>query len=139
MIVTKNKEIKENFKITLKGQEIKHSTEVTILGIKISDDLMWERHVNTNLLPQIKNRVRCFKIIAKYLSPKFKSIYANAIYRSKILYGIDSWGGIQKTTIQKLQVQQNTMARVTLGKKGERLSTRQRERLLNWLPIHRRD
>ena len=137
MIVTKKTEIKENFTITLKGQEIKHLAEVTILGIKISDDLMWERHVLTNLLPQIKNRVRCFKMISKYLQPKFKSIYANAIYRSKILYGIDSWGGIQKTTIQKLQVQQNIMAKVTLGKKGDRLSTRQRERLLNWLPIDR--
>ena len=55
VVITKNKEIKSNFKITLKGKMIKHSPEVNILGLKISDDLMWERHVLTNLLPQIKN------------------------------------------------------------------------------------
>ena len=137
MIVSKNKEIKQNFNIILNGQEIKHSKQVTILGIKLSEDLLWESHVNTNLLPQIKNRVRCFKIIARYLSPRFKTIYANAIYRSKLLYGIDSWGGISKTTTQKIQVQQNIMAKTTLGKKGERMSAKQRERTLNWLPIYR--
>ena len=57
VVISKNQETKSNFKITLKGKEIKHSPEVKILGLKLSDDLMWERHVLNDLLPQIKNRV----------------------------------------------------------------------------------
>ena len=55
VVLTKNKDLRDNFKIVLKGQEIKHSPEVKILGLKILDDLLWERHMDTNLIPQIKN------------------------------------------------------------------------------------
>ena len=135
IILSKNQAVKDNFLITLKGQEIKHSPEVTILRLKISDNLMWECHVQTNLLPQIKNRVRSFKIVSRYLGPKFRRVYANSIYRSKILNGIESWGGIQKTYLTKLQQQQDIMTKITLGRQGDRLSPRQRQCLLKWLPL----
>ena len=134
-VLSRNKEKKEKFLIKLKGKEIKHSPEVKILGMMILDDLIWECHLTTNLIPQIKNQVRSFRIISKYLGPKFRKIYANAIYRSKLLYGIESWGSRQKVSISKLQAQQDIMAKLTLGKEGLCLSPRQRQRLLNWLPI----
>ena len=70
------------------------------------------------------------------MGPKFRRIYANACYRSKLLYGIEAWGGLLKGTIAKLQAQQDMMTKMTLGKDYSRLSARQRQRLLNWLPIN---
>ena len=51
------------------------------------------------------------------------------------MYGIESWGGCLKGSISKIQAQQDIMTKITLGKQGARLSPRQRQRLLNWLPI----
>ena len=123
VVISRNKEIKEKFSIILNGKEIKHSKEVEILGIKVADDLMWDRHIQTNLIPQIANRVRTYAAIAKYLGPQFRQIYANSCYRSKLLFGIKSWGGAQKVTINKLQSFQDKMTKIALGKEGWRLST----------------
>ena len=135
VIVTKNEKVKEEFTVRLNGKDIKHTTEIKILGINVSESLMWDRHVEKNLLPQVKNRVRVFRIVSRYMGQKFRRMYANAIYRSKILYGIEAWGGVQKTLMSKLQAQQDIMSKLTLGKEGSRLSARQRQRTLNWLPI----
>ena len=71
----------------------------------------------------------------RYLGPRFKKNYANACFRSKLLYGIEAWGGVNKTLLSKLQAQQDIMTKLTLGKEGRRLSANQRQRILNWLPI----
>ena len=83
VIVSKDEQVKKDFTIKLNGEVIKHSTEVKVLGIKISDSLMWDRHVEKVLIPQIRNRIRIFRQVAKYMGSKFRRMYANVIYRSK--------------------------------------------------------
>ena len=136
MLISKDKIKKQNFKIIINNKEIKHSTNVNILGVSIEDNLMWDHHINKNLIPQLNNRVRTFKQVSRYLGNKFKTVYANSIYRSKLMYGIESWGGALKTTITKLQNIQDKMTKLTLGTKGQNMSGRQRQRFLGWLPIH---
>ena len=135
VVVSKEDKIKEEFEVKLKGKVVKHSKEIKVLGIKITDNMMWDRHVENILIPQLKNRVRTYGLISKYLGPKFRRIYANACYRSKLMYGIESWGGVQKTLVTKLQNIQDKMTKLTLGRDGRTLSARQRQRKLYWLPI----
>ena len=52
------------------------------------------------------------------------------------MYGIESWGGALKTTITKLQNIQDKMTKLTLGNRGQNMSSKQRQRFLGWLPIH---
>ena len=92
MVTTKNQDTKDNFEINLGGKLIKHQKEVTVLGITLTQDLTWDRHLVKNLMPAIQNRVQAFKRIAPYLGPNFKKVYANSIYRSKLFYGIETWG-----------------------------------------------
>ena len=45
MLVTKDKTIKDEFQVTLKGKLIKHSKEINLLGITVEENLMWDNHV----------------------------------------------------------------------------------------------
>ena len=136
MLISKNTEINKNFQLELGGKTVKHSQEIKVLGITIHDTLMWDKHVISNLVPQLNNRVITFSKLSKYLDQKFQTIYSNSIYRSKLLYGIENWGGgAQLTTIRKLQKIQDKMVNLTAGKSIKHLTTRQKQRKLEWLPI----
>ena len=93
MIVTKNKNLRENFEIELGGKKVKHTKNIRILGNYLSDDLTWDHHVRSQLLPALQNRARTLRIVGKYMDMKFKKIYAQAIFKSKILFGAETWGG----------------------------------------------
>ena len=49
--------------------------------------------------------------------------------------GLKYGEGSRRSLYQKLQTQQDIMSKLTLGKDYTRLSARQRQHLLNWLPI----
>ena len=77
----------------LGGKTVKHSQEIKVLGISIHESLMWDKHVNSNLVPQLNNRVITFSKSIKIPGPKIQNHILNSIYRSKLLYGIENWGG----------------------------------------------
>ena len=45
LIVSKNKQTKDNFSIMIQGKEIKHSSSVNILGTFLDENMSWEKHV----------------------------------------------------------------------------------------------
>ena len=115
MLISKNKKLKDKFKIDLNGKLVKDSKEIKPLGITLDKNIMWDTHIKKNLIPQLLNKVRTFRKISRYLSQKFKHMYANYIYRSKLLYGIESWGGAQLTNISTLQRIQDRMTKYVFG------------------------
>ena len=60
MLVSKDKDMKTNFKIKIKDKTIKHSKQVKVLGILIDKYLMWEEHMKKILIPELTNRVLNF-------------------------------------------------------------------------------
>ena len=92
MLITNDDDLKKNFKITLNEKVIKHKAEMVILGNTLSDTLAWDSHVRKTVIPSLTNRVRTLRHVAKYLRPGFCAQYANAIFCSKLMFGIESWG-----------------------------------------------
>ena len=93
MLITRDEKLKRDFEITIGGKVIKHKRNVTLLGNVMSDSLTWDSHVEKTLIPALNNRVRTLQMIAKYLNPKFRKIYVSAVFRSKLLFGVETWGG----------------------------------------------
>ena len=137
MIISKKKELKDNFKIEIQGKEIKHSTSVKILGNTLQDDLSWDKQVENFLIPNLKNRLRSLKLTTKYMTSHFKRIYTASIFRGKLLFGIETWGGVKADLISKVQHLQDQATDIALrGTPGiEKISKSQKNRILNWMNI----
>ena len=95
MIFTKNTQSKKDFKLAIKGKQIVHQKHAVILGNTLAEDLSWNHHISTVVIPALANRVRTIKSVSKFLTPKFKAIFANSTFRSKLMFGMESWGGPQ--------------------------------------------
>ena len=73
--------------------------------------------------------------MSKYLDPQFKKIYANATFKSKLMFGIETWGSAKKSLISKVQNLQDKVTKLSLDKKLQSKSSRQRLQEMNWLNI----
>ena len=137
LIISKDKNMKENFQVNLDGKIVKHSKNVTILGTVMSDNLTWDHHLENKLIPNLKNRIRSLRQTTKYMDRNFKKHYVNAVFRGKALFGIETWSGAKKSNINSIQKLQETAAKIALkGQKGmEKMSKSQRQKSLKWLSI----
>ena len=93
MLQTKDQQVKDNFSITLNRKEIKHKTEIKVLGNLLTEDLTWDLHVTKLVIPALKNRIQTLRLTNKYLGPGFRAIYTNSVFRSKLMFGLETWGG----------------------------------------------
>ena len=92
MIWTKDDRERRHFSIELEGKLIKHKKEVTILGNLLSETLKWDAHISKNVIPSLRNRVRTLRAVSKYMHDGFKARFANSLFRSKIMFGLETWG-----------------------------------------------
>ena len=88
-----------------------------------------------NTAPSLRNRIRTLRLISKYLDTGFKAIYCNSVFRSKLMFGLETWGGAQKTQINMVQKLQDQASKLALDKTHHKLNPRQRQQLLGWLNI----
>ena len=96
MLQTKDVKMREEFSIELGGKVIQHQKEITILGNTLSQELTWNNHVNKILLPSLRNRTKTLKAVTKYLDKKFRVIFANFVFKSRMMFGLETWGGSLK-------------------------------------------
>ena len=136
MVISSNKEIKENFSVSVHGKVLKHKQSLTVLGNVISADLTWGEHISKVVLPALANRLRTLKIITPYMNPKFKQMYASAIFRGKLVFAIDAWGGAAKTLISKIQDLQDRTTKFILGPAAAKKSASQRRDIMKWPSVH---
>ena len=92
MIVSKNKQIQDDFKITVAGKLLTHQPSLMVLGNRISENLKWEEHVNKIIIPSLANRVRTLRNITSFMNPEFRRNYGTAIFRGKLMFAADAWG-----------------------------------------------
>ena len=138
MIISKDKKIKNDFNINVNNKEIKHSPVVKILGYKVNEELNWDSMLlkgNDSLICQLKTRLRTISKIGNFLDTKMVKQYVNAIFRGKMLFGMEIWGGSALGTIDKLDKLQSNAARLALGKDWSNKTDAQRLKHLKWLPI----
>ena len=77
MMVTNDKKMKDDVKVTIQDKTIKHSTTLKILGLKVSDDLRWENHTNKIIIPRLTNQVRSIGMVAKFMPQGMRARYVN--------------------------------------------------------------
>ena len=66
----------------------------------------------------------------------FRRIYSNSAFRSKLMFVVDNWGGSPKTIISQIQKYQDQAAKLALPSSYSSKSIRQKQQILNWLPIN---
>ena len=135
MIISKDKHAQENFQVTIHNKPVKHQPQLTILGNIFTPDLKWENHIQKIVIPSLNHRLRTLKNIAGFMDQRFKQNYASAIFRGKLNYAIDAWGGALKTSLNKIQDIQDKTTKFILGKKGSKMSADQRRKELKWPSI----
>ena len=135
MLWTEDDRERQDFQIILEGNTIRHQKEIKILGNTISDSLTWDSHIAKNLIPSLRNRVQTLKIVSRYMDKGFKARFANSIFRSKLMFSLETWGGGPKTLITRIQSLQNQASKWALPRKLREKMTRQRLKILNWLSI----
>ena len=73
--------------------------------------------------------------MGKYMEPKFRAQYAQAIFKSKILFAAESWGGASRSLIKKVQSIQDRVVKIVLSPEHDRKSIRQKHLVLKWLSV----
>ena len=90
-----------------------------MLGGLISNDLCWNSHIRddeNSLFRQVMSRVNALNKVSSYSSFKTRTMIANGIVMSKMIYLIQLWGGCGKYLIICLQSLQNRAARIVTRK-----------------------
>ena len=132
MLLTKQTNQKREFEIQIGNKLLKHQSSLVVLGNVIADDLSWDEHVRRKMIPSLANRVRTLRQVNGYMDTKFRQNYSQAIFRGKLCFAADAWGGASKTMLSKLQDLQDRAATVTLGKKAGKQSKSQKLHTLGW-------
>ena len=139
MVLSRHPDMKKNLTIKVTDKDdIKHSPNIKILGIIIQDNLKlnhWIEVGKESILNQLRTRNTALKKIAKLADFKHRRTLANALFQSKLMYGIHIWGTAPKYLIQKIQVEQNNAARITCGFKSLRWSQDKLLKEMKWINI----
>ena len=109
-----------------------------MLGITVESNLKMNHHVaigQSSLINQLNMRLISLKKLVKVSDVKFSIQLANALFHSKLLYGIEIWGLCPKYLLQKIQRLQNKAARITLGISARSLDSATLLRKMNWMSI----
>ena len=103
------------------GEALKSKEAEKLLGVTISSNLDWKTHVD-NLCKTLKQRIGLLRRIKYKVNKDKLHIIAEAIFTSKIRYGIAVYSSprleedeAENSDIQKIQVLQNDMLRLLKG------------------------
>ena len=107
------------------GEVLKTSKSEKLLGLHVNSDLNWTTHVD-KLCTTLKQRLGLLRRIKYKINSHKLQIVAEAIFQSKLRYGISvytipkfEFNNLEQTmdpNIAKLQVIQNDMMRLLVGK-----------------------
>ena len=107
------------------GQKLESASSEKLLGLRINSDLNWSTHVD-KLCTTLKQRLGLLRRIKHKINSHKLKIVAEAIFSSKMRYGMSvftipkfEFNNFEQTmdpNISKLQVIQNDMVRLLIGK-----------------------
>jgi len=116
--------------------QIKSTSSVRNLGLVIDDHLSLKKHV-TSVVQSCNHKMRQFGRLRPYLTYEAAKTVAVALILSKLDYCNSCLWGIDETQIQRLQVVQNTAARiVSRTRKRDHITPVLRD--LHWLRVKQR-
>ncbi len=97
------------------GVIIERLYEVKYLGTYLDDQLNWKPHIN--YLSQKQTKILCaFKLIKNLLPKQYRYQLYHAYHYSQICYGIETYGIVTKSNLNKIQSLQNKIIKVVFNK-----------------------
>ena len=103
----------ENIHIKMKNRVIARSETLKILGINLTSNLKWERHIN-GIIKGCKYHLRAFRRSITFININERKTLYNSCLASRLAYGDIIWKETTQTLKQRLQVVQNDAARAIL-------------------------
>ena len=70
MIISTDENLKKNFSIQVGEKTLTHQKKITVLGNIITEDLTWDSHIKSLVIPSLANRARSLKLTTKYMDKK---------------------------------------------------------------------
>ena len=106
---------KENFNLLINGQRVKREHESKYLGLIISDDLKWEKHIK-KLIKDLNKHIPIYYILRNYLPRNKVLMIYKSLSLSKINYAIEIYGKKNNQWMSQLQKTQNRLLKIILKK-----------------------
>ena len=96
--------------IHINGTRIEHESETDFLGITITDNLSWAKHI-TKISKKISHGLYALNRTKHTLPKLHRQMIYNALIESHLTYGITLWGYAQKQHLKRLSTQQKKAIR----------------------------
>ena len=100
--------IREDINLQLNGQDIRKQKETKYLGLTITDDLRWEKHIS-NTIKELNKLIPIYYSLRNSLSKRKLLMLFNSLSFSKINYAIEIYGKRNNKWLTQLQKTQNRL------------------------------
>ena len=110
----KRQHLSIDIQINTPTEVVTASSSERLLGIQIHENMKWRDYIidtENSLLKSLNTRIKALKRIKHVASFKSRLMVANGIFSSKLLYGLQLYGGTEEYLLNSLQVVQNMAAR----------------------------
>ena len=122
--------------IDVAGTSVPFRDKVKLLGVTLDSALSMDRHV-TEVVRNCNYHIRALRHIRPLLTPAVTKMLAHSIVTSRFDYANALLSGTTSSNLDRLQVVQNSLARVVCQAPRSASATELR-RQLHWLPVRQR-
>ena len=121
----------------LSGQVLEEVKDAKYLGVTVSDDLEWTKHINA-ITTKANSKLSFLRRNLKGCPEKLRETAYFALIRSFLEYSATVWHPHQKYNSDKLEMVQRRAARFVKGRYGMYESVTQMLEELTWVPLSKR-
>ncbi len=99
--------------LSLRGLDIEQVQEANLFGVTLDSQLSWEKHIE-NIVKKMARGISCIRKCSSFLIPASRALVTQALVLSHLDDCSPVWSGTAKKDLSKLQIAQNTAARLAL-------------------------
>ena len=103
-----------------------------LLGVHFDQSLSWKKHANI-VYGQLVSRLTTLRTLSKYASFRVMKTVATGLIIGKLQYSLPLWFGMQQYMQQKFQTILISAAKICLGPKSLRMSTKKLLQPMGWM------
>ena len=122
---------------TLHGHSLEHVKSVKYLGLTITQDLRWNKHVN-NITSKANNTLSFLKRNLQVNNPRLKTTAYHTLVRPQLEYACTVWDPFTKSNTERIEEVQRRAARYTLNRYNNTSSVSKMTKELNWASLEER-
>ena len=135
-MIFNSKRTQQTINIHINGIPLTRVTETNYLGLNITDELRWNRHIS-NIIDKNSKTIAAIRKIKSYIPRNLRVNIYNSLFVAHVNYLINIQGNTTNDNIQKLQRQQNKILK-TLHEMPYRTPTTKVLETTNEITIHQR-